>query len=441
MVNLEFHSQVIFGSPVATFAIDKNHRITHWNRACEALTGLPATEMVGTDLQWKAFYAQQRVVLADLIVRDTAKNEILALYGGRGRRSALVDSGYEAEGFFPDLGRQGKWLFFTAAPIKDRKGGIIGAVETLQDISARKFAEEKVHNLNRSLERLIAEQQQSLELLRSTQRQLVQAEKMAALGNLVAGVAHEINTPVGIGVTAASLLEERTREAAGRLRAETMKRSDLEAYFRLASESATIILANLKRASDLIQSFKQVAVDRSSETPRTVHLQECLDNLLLSLRPILRKTSHSVRVQCPAELVLHSYPGALGQVLSNLVQNSLLHGFDAREEGAIDIEVQASSEQVEICYRDNGRGIAAEHLPLIFEPFFTTRRNNGGTGLGLNILYNLVTRTLRGVIECSSQPGDGAVFRIRIPRVIPLEQGSFPAIQPAAEQEEQGGRG
>lgn len=414
MFRLENHHQVINGSPVATFVIDMQHRVVYWNRACEALTGLSAGEVIGSNQQWRAFYDSSRVVMADLIVNEAPEGEVLALYQGTGHKSLLIDGAYEVESFFPNLG---KWLFFTAAPLRDDSGSIIGAIETLQDITGRKAAEEKVMILNQELEQTVSELQNSLQMLQETQHQLIQSEKMAALGGLVAGVAHEINTPVGISVTAASLLDEKTKECSTLFEAQKMKRSDLENYMRLARDSSGMILSNLRRASDLINSFKQVAVDQTCEQSGIFNLRECIDNIIMTMRPTLRKTSHEVQVHCPENLALDSYPGAIGQAISNLIVNSLVHGFEEMENGTIVIEVHEQQGDIEICYSDNGKGIPGNHIEHIFEPFFTTKRNNGGTGLGLHILYNLVTQTLDGHITCESRSGGGALFRVVIPRV------------------------
>lgn len=417
--------QIINGSPIPTFIIDRNHTVTHWNIACEVLTGLLAKEVIGTKDQWRAFYDKNSYVLADYVVDQADEQPIVVHFEGHARKSALIDDAYEAEAYRLTQGAGAKWLFFTAAPLRNADGQIVGAIQTLQDISATKQAEEREREFNLQLERTVAELQSSLKLLRETQHHLVQSEKMAALGGLVAGVAHEINTPVGIGVTAASLLEEKTRECARLFATQAMKRSDLEAYFRLAQESSEMILSNLRRASDLIQRFKQVAVDQSCEEINTFRLKECLENHIMSLRPMLKKGAHAVQLQCHDDIVLKSYAGALGQIVSILIMNSLLHGFEEINGGAIAIEVVEQADEVVLTYRDNGKGIPKEHLEHIFEPFFTTKRNHGGTGLGLHILYNLVTQTLGGQIDMESQYGQGVVFRMQIPRVSPPNKSIF----------------
>lgn len=417
MFKLEHHHQVVNGSPVPTFVIDAQHKVVYWNRACEALTGLQSIEAIGTNQQWRAFYPSPRQVMADLIVNQASESNILALYDGTGHKSLLIDGAYEMEAFFPHFGDGGKWLFFTAAPLCDESGTVIGAIETLQDITERKKAEEKILVLNQELAQSVSELQNSIQMLQETQRQLIQSEKMAALGGLVAGVAHEINTPVGISVTAASLLDEKTKECLSLFKTQSMKKSDLENYMRLAQDSSGMILSNLRRASDLINSFKQVAVDQTCEQSGVFNVRECIDNIIMTMRPTLRKTSHLIQVECPENLELDSYPGAMGQVISNLILNSLLHGFEEMEKGVISINVHDKQDNIEICYRDNGKGIPEENIERIFEPFFTTKRNKGGTGLGLHILYNLVTQTLEGQITCENSLEDGVLFRITIPRV------------------------
>ncbi len=268
----------------------------------------------------------------------------------------------------------------------------------------------------RQLEQANQELKETLDQLTHAHRQLVESEKMASLGGLVAGVAHEINTPVGIGVTAASHLEAKTKAMLEEYRAGTLKRASLEDYLGVCDESSRMILSNLKRASELIRSFKQVAVDRSTEERRSFRLGQYLDEVLLSLRPHLKKTEHRVHLACDPDLTMDSYPGALSQILTNLVMNTLMHAFEPGQTGRIDISAARDGENILFVYADNGKGIAAEHLDKIFEPFYTTKRGRGGTGLGLHILYNLVTQKLRGTVRCESEPGQGTTFTLLLPQ-------------------------
>lgn len=256
---------------------------------------------------------------------------------------------------------------------------------------------------------------ETLRRLQEAQAQLVQNEKLASLGGLVAGVAHEINTPVGVGVTAASTLQAHALQLRQQYEQGTLRRSDLERFVALADECAQIILKNLQRGAELIQSFKQVAVDQSSGERRRFSLKSYLDEVLLSLRPQLKKTTHRVEVTCPEGLALDGFPGAIAQIVTNLVNNSLIHGFEGREHGLISIDVHPDRDWIELRYRDNGRGIPPDHLSRIYDPFFTTKRGAGGSGLGLHIVYNLVAQLLGGTIEARSAPDQGTEFRIRFP--------------------------
>lgn len=290
----------------------------------------------------------------------------------------------------------------------------------------RSLAEEQLRRLNEELEGRVDQRteqlacanrdlQQTLEDLQRMQKQLVLSEKLAALGELVAGVAHEINTPVGVALSAGSTLAEKNRTLAELFAGGEMKRSDLARFLDDSREGAEMILANLNRASELIRSFKMVAVDQVSANRRVFRVRGYIDEILLSLRPKLKKTKHRVEVVCDDDLVIESYPGAYSQILTNLIINSLVHAFAPDQEGTLLIEVHRTDGSLELRYADNGRGMSGEVRDRIFEPFFTTARSQGSTGLGMHIVYNLVTHTLGGTIVCDSEPGQGTVFTMTIP--------------------------
>jgi predicted ATPase/signal transduction histidine kinase len=293
-------------------------------------------------------------------------------------------------------------------------------LEMLNLLSAQAVTSLENARLYNSLEQKVQERTQALTQalndLRAAQKQLVEAEKMAALGGMVAGVAHEINTPVGVGVTAASHLAEKTREFQQLFVENRMKRSDLERYLTLARESSELVLSNLHRAAELTQSFKQVAVDQTSEEKREFALKEYLNEIVLNLTPRLKRTPHTIAITCPDAVILSSYPGALSQIITNFVMNSLLHAFPPDQPGQMTISAAQHGEQVVLTYRDDGRGIAPEIVGRIFDPFFTTKRGQGGSGLGLNIVYNLVTQRLNGKIAVESQLDQGAQFTLTFPR-------------------------
>lgn len=271
-----------------------------------------------------------------------------------------------------------------------------------------------IGNLEQNVEERTQELSQALENLQATQTHLVETEKMAALGGLVAGVAHEINTPVGVGVTAASLLEDKTIAFQETYQSGQMKRSDLEKYLDTAGQSSKMILKNLNRAAELIQSFKQVAVDQSSEERREFLIKEYLEEILLSLRPQLKKTQHAININGDDTLMLDSYPGVFSQIVTNLVMNSLLHAYDQNEAGQLTFEFSQNNGRLNFEYSDDGKGISKENLDKIFDPFFTTKRGQGGSGLGLHIIYNLVTQKLDGTIRCESETGVGTRFVIEL---------------------------
>ncbi|MFZ5570496.1 MAG: sensor histidine kinase [Thermodesulfobacteriota bacterium] len=275
--------------------------------------------------------------------------------------------------------------------------------------------EHRVHERTTQLENANKALTDSLETLKITQKQLVQSEKMAALGGLVAGVAHEINTPLSVGITAASLLEDKTNSLIQQYATGKIQRSVLEKYIKIAAETSGMILNNLNRAAELVKSFKQVAVDQSVEDLRKFNIKSYVQELLVSLRPRLKKGGHHISFVCPDDLTIMSYPGALSQIITNLVMNSLIHGFEEREGGDIYLEFRRETKRVVLIYSDNGRGMDQKTLGKIFDPFFTTKRSHGGTGLGMHILYNLVTQTLGGQMECTSSPGEGVVFLIQLP--------------------------
>ncbi|HKK33757.1 MAG TPA: sensor histidine kinase [Desulfomicrobiaceae bacterium] len=286
---------------------------------------------------------------------------------------------------------------------------------------ALRSSERKLRALNENLEHIVSDRtkelRESLEDLQQAQEHLVQAEKMAALGGLVAGVAHEINTPVGIGVTAASYLDEKTAALKSSFESGGLTESGFAEYLSAAEESARTILINLKRAAELISSFKQVAVDQNREEQREFNLREYLEEILVSLRPKFKHTGHRIELNCPDDLVMQSLPGVLMQVMTNLIMNSLLHGFREKEAGTVTLDVTRDRDMIRFLYRDDGVGMTEEQVRKVYDPFYTTRRRDGGTGLGMHIVYNLVTRTLGGTIICASEPGQGAVFTITIPRI------------------------
>lgn len=251
---------------------------------------------------------------------------------------------------------------------------------------------------------------------------LMEVEKMAALGVVVAGVAHEINTPIGVSYTMVTHLKSETRKFVELFQSGAMKRSDLERYVELSDETSMQLVANISRAAALVQSFKQIAVDQSRDDQREFNLKEYLQEIVTSLTPTLRKTPHKISIECPDDIEMDTYPGALSQVIANLMMNALIHAFDDNLAGTMTIAACRKETHAIVRFADDGKGISAEHLPKIFDPFFTTRRGAGGSGLGLNIVFNLVTQKLRGRVSCESAPGKGAVFQLEMPLRINIDK-------------------
>jgi signal transduction histidine kinase len=275
--------------------------------------------------------------------------------------------------------------------------------------------------------------EKTLEDLREAQQNLIAAEKLAALGGLVAGVAHEVNNPIGISLTVASSLARKCEDFAMEVDSGPLRRSRLDEFLESGRDAANQLVANLQRAGELVQSFKQVAVDRSHAERRQFDLRESTDHIVTSLRPVLRKSQIALTIDMPAGIAMESYPGSYGQVLTNLFLNSVIHAFPSGRTGSVTVQARqicaAEHDDVEIFVSDDGVGMSEETQRRALDPFFTTRRNEGGTGLGLHIIFNLVTQQLGGRLTFESRLGWGSRFRIIIPRIAPRES---PPTQPAA---------
>ena len=391
------------------FEVDLGGSLKFFNESTCAILGYTQSELLG--MNYRGF--------TDSETSDKMYQVFNQIYQ-TGKPVKVMDYGIIRKDATPRI------LSMSTSLICDPSGAATGFRGIARDDTDRKLAEEKIRRMNDELENRVARRtaelneanaalKKSLETVQATQDRMVETEKMAALGSLVAGIAHEINTPVGIGVTAASLLEERTNTILELYESGAVKRSDFESYLKAAAESSTYILSNLRRAADLIHSFKQVAADQSNEDCRKFLIKEYIENVLLSLRPKLKKTEHEIRLDCPENLVINSFPGALSQLITNLVMNSLIHGFNGINKGAIGIAVSESGGLLKIQYQDDGEGMDEDTLKNIYNPFFTTKRGHGGTGLGMHIVYNLVTQKLGGVISAQSRIGEGALFDIRIP--------------------------
>lgn len=278
------------------------------------------------------------------------------------------------------------------------------------------FTYRKITALQRKHTALEAEQSQ---LIDQYQSKLKTRENFATLGQMVAGVSHEVKTPIGIGVTAASHLQNKTAELLSQYQSGAMTQDSLEKYMSNTAETADILVANLMRSAELVDSFKRVSVDQSSQIKQEFDLGDYVETLLLSLKPAVREHGCTIDLNLRTKIITRSYPGAIAQVITNLVMNALEHGCNGDGAGKINIVLEKDSNaQIKITLSDNGMGIPRDVKPQIFEQFFTTNRAGGGSGLGLSIVHSLVTETLGGIIDCKTAAPEGAKFVITLPMSI-----------------------
>ena len=280
--------------------------------------------------------------------------------------------------------------------------------ELRQENENRQYIEDELRKKNSEL----ANSMGNLQLAKD---QLVESERMASLGGLVAGITHDVNTPLGVGVTAASFLQERLNNLKTSFEEKSLTTKNMENFINEAEQTANLLLTNLNRASELIASFKQVAVDQTSETEREINLNDYIRDIIKSLKPSFKHNNHEIVVSCPEDLYIRCAPGAIAQIVTNMIVNSLVHGFEDTNDGKITLDVSTDNNTIEMRYRDNGKGLSNDDLDKLFDAFFTTKRGEGGSGLGTHIMYNLVTQSLSGHIEAQSKPGDGLQYAIRFP--------------------------
>lgn len=403
------------GPTVAVQIYDRDSRVVDWNPASERMLGYSRAQAIGKRPVDLYYDTQQQADFEAILERIARTGEPFGPFEGalRGADGAL------------------HWIYSTTFAIPGPQEGELQFVCMDIDISEIKRLETELRSLNseledrvqlrtRSLEQANNELQRTLSELRSTQDRLVQADKLAALGSLVAGVAHELNTPIGNALMATSTLQESLRQFRERLQ-QGLRRSELDAFVQQVGTADDIATRNLERAAELISSFKQVAVDQTSSQRRRFELAEVVHEILLTLQPVLKRSPFAVEVQVPSGIWLDSYPGPLGQVLANLIQNALLHGLQGRPSGCVRIDAAVEGEHLRLSVSDDGKGISQHLQDRVFEPFFTTRLGQGGSGLGLHIVHNLVTGVLGGRIALQSNPGHGARFTIHCPLLAPRE--------------------
>ncbi|MBI4645217.1 MAG: PAS domain S-box protein [Bacteroidia bacterium] len=306
------------------------------------------------------------------------------------------------------------WVQVTLTPILDKYGNIVNLVAIDSDITELKRIEEEMKLQNIKIQSQRDQLAETLEKLKIAQAQLVESEKMASLGNLIAGVAHEINTPVGIGITASSLLIETAQKLAAQYEENKLTSKVFEDKLQTIYDAGILLMNNLNRAAELVQNFKQVSVDQVTEQQREFNLKEYILNIIKSLKPELKNYKIEIIVNCNDNIILNSFPGTYAQIVTNFILNSKIHGFEPQTAGLITINISRSNNTLTFEYNDNGKGASDETISKIFEPFFTTNKQKG-TGLGMHIVYNLITQKLNGTIKCSSVQGRGIGFTINVP--------------------------
>ncbi|MGB1239628.1 MAG: sensor histidine kinase, partial [Pseudomonadales bacterium] len=280
---------------------------------------------------------------------------------------------------------------------------------------------EKIETQNSMLAQSNTELESAIDELKSTQNKLVNAEKMAALGGMVQGVAHELNTPIGLSITGTSHIKSDTSRIVELLGAGKMKKSDLDSYFSTVMDLSGSISTSLEKAASLIRSFKLVSVEQHEEVLQIFNVHGNLTDILHSINRSLVEKGVVIDNQIPQELSVGSYPGVFYQIYTNLINNALLHAFEGRSEGHIWIAAQMQGDHLSLSFKDDGCGMSDDVLAKLFDPFFTTKRANGGTGLGMNIVYNLVHEKLFGTIDVVSEEGAGTTFTILVPDMRPVE--------------------
>ena len=391
--------QVIDTVPAVINVKDRNLRYVLMNRYMASIFAIDASEAIGrTTSELMARYGAAKT--------DENDKQVLKTRQGLGF--------YEEE-YLDARNNMRHWLV-NKLPLLDADGEIERIVTVALDIGERKRGEQEMRKARDAAET-------ALRNLRETQASLIEAEKLAALGRLVAGVAHEVNNPVGISLTVASALERKTANFEAEVERGGLRRSSLNDFLATSRDASSQLVANLNRAAELIQSFKQVAADRNYSDQRSFDLADLTEQVVLSLRPGMRKHNLTLQVDCQPNLMMNSYPGPYGQVLTNLFLNAVAHAFPDGRPGVIEISARESGkDNVEIIFADNGIGMSLDVRRRAFDPFFTTRRDQGGTGLGLHIVYSIVTSRLGGRLDLDSEPGGGTRIQMILPRIAPLEQ-------------------
>ena len=389
-------------APLPLTVSDRDGRIMAANRALIHTFGPAATELVGKRSDEVTFWAS-----------PIERERIWQIYRDDGAVHGAI-----AGVLLPD-GSVGSVAIWSSSLTLDGKGAIIWALLDLTE-ELNVSLETRVRERSAALERANADLSAALQTLQHTQDELLASEKMASLGSLVAGIAHELNTPIGNSLLASTALRDRVQEFETHLAAGALRRSELTAHLEEVRTASELISGSLHKAAELISSFKQIAVDQTNDQRRRFDLLAAVQDTIATYMPRLRRVPCEVVLQIPEGMLFDSYPGALYQILNNLINNAINHAFEHRDSGTITVRAEMVDEDIiELMFSDDGSGMPDDVLKRVFDPFFTTKMGQGGTGLGMHIVYNIVTGVLGGRITIDSAPGIGTAVRMLLPRTAP----------------------
>lgn len=378
------------------YSLDPEGNITSINKAFEVLLERDRTFMIGKSMTYLASKDNQEEMIRQ-------KFKYIKEFHDK------VTFNYRAT----DVHKNVRYFKITWIPQLDDFGNLVQIIGTQTEITELINAQASLRRLHeaekRKLESMVDEKS---EALTNVLDELIEKEKLASLGHLVSGVSHEINTPLGVSVLANSYLEKESKDTHRKLESGTLTLEDLQAHLAKVDETTAILRTNLSRAVALVKSFKEIAVRQNIEAMETFNVRDYIDMIMLSLKHEYKSRPIVFDIDCPPELTLYTYPGALSQILTNLVMNALNHAYERHEKGTISISLSAKDSTATLVFEDDGKGMTQEVAERIFEPFFTTNRGKGGSGLGMNIVYNIVTGQLNGRIKCESVPGKGTRFEI-----------------------------
>ncbi|WP_415903790.1 ATP-binding protein [Neptuniibacter sp. QD48_55] len=411
--------EIVHTYPQPIIVIDNDHRVIIWNKACEKVFGIPAKAVLGTKDQWKTFYPAPRPILADVVLDDD-KEQLEQFYPGLHRKSPFIEDAYEVESFFPKLGSNiDRWLYFTAKRLYDEDGNIVGAIESLIDITQRMEAEAEVKQLNDALSDHSQKLEEANEELKATMLKLANTQKLASLGKLVAGISHELNTPIGNIRTISTALRADTSRIQDQLNSGEMTKSALESFLSNVLESTDLIEKSTAKTAELILSCQQISTNDNQYDRSQLDLRALVEEVLNRQTQTLARSNIIVENLIPHDISMNSFAAPIQQIFDNLINNTRMHAFDDQQTGKIKICAQLCDKTITLIFSDTGCGIPTKNFAKVFDPFFTTKFGQGGNGLGLYIIFNLVTGVLGGSLELQSPDDGGFELHITLPSTSP----------------------